>query len=36
MNITETLNKGLEREYEIVLSDAELSQKISARLEEVG
>ena len=36
MNITETLNKGLEREYEIVLSDAELSAKITARLDEVG
>ena len=36
MNIFETLNKGLEREYEIVLSDAELSAKITARLDEVG
>ena len=36
MNITETLNKGLEREYEIVLSDAELSAKITARLDEVS
>ena len=36
MNITETRNDGLERDYEIVLSDAELNQKISAKLGELA
>ena len=36
MNITETLNEGLAREYEITLTAAEMEEKVSARLAEVA
>ena len=36
MNITETRNEGLERDYEIVLTDAELNEKMTARLGELS
>ena len=36
MNIKETLNEGLAREYEITLTAAEMEEKVSARLAEVA
>ena len=36
MNITETLNEGLAREFEITLTAAEMEEKVSARLAEVA
>ena len=36
MNIKETLNEGLAREYEITITAAEIDDKVSARMAEVA
>ena len=36
MNIKQTLNEGLEREYEITITAAEIDDKVSARMAEVA
>lgn len=36
MQVTETLSEGLKREFKVVISAADLDEKINARLDEVG
>ncbi len=36
MQVTETLNDGLKREYKIVVSAKDIEEKLSTRLEEIG
>ncbi|MGO1117637.1 trigger factor [Rhodovibrionaceae bacterium A322] len=36
MQVTETLSEGLKREFNVVISAADLDEKINARLDEVG
>ncbi|MCA8928713.1 MAG: trigger factor, partial [Alphaproteobacteria bacterium] len=36
MQVTETLNEGLKREFDCVIAAAEISEKVDAKLQEIA